>query len=134
MKKFALTSLSVAIIGAAFALPTTAFAACGQINGSFAVTCESGVKVYRHQAKSSVPNAVAYGYAQPRYSASADRRQDVALQLEARRVTIEERRQRAEETDLIRTQRGFNRRLQSRRFVTFGGVRTARFNRGRVSH
>lgn len=131
MKMLILKTMSIALIAGAFALPTQAFAGCGQMNGSFAVSCESGVKVYRHQAKSSVPVAVTYGYVQPRYSASAERRADVALQLEARRVRIEERRQRAEETDLIRTQRGFNRGFANRRFVAFGGARGGRLTRVR---
>jgi hypothetical protein len=134
MRGFIIKSLSVALIAAAFTLPTQAFAGCGQMNGSFVVSCENGVKVYRHQAKSSAPVAASYGYVQPRYSASAERRADVALQLEARRVRIEERRQRAEETDLIRTQRGFNRRIANRRFVAFGGARGGRLTRVRGNY
>lgn len=32
-------------------VPTTAWAGCGSAGGSYNVSCEKGVKVYRHQAK-----------------------------------------------------------------------------------
>lgn len=128
MKKSVLTLASISVFVAAFALPGQAFAGCGQANGSFIVSCESGVKVYRHHAPSSHPS-----YVTPQYSA-AERRADVALQLEARRVAIEERRQRAEETDLIRTRRGYNRQFRSRRYVAFGDARGGRLIRSRGIH
>lgn len=37
------------------ALPGIAAASCGTSQGSFAVNCESGVKVYRHAAPSAIP-------------------------------------------------------------------------------
>ncbi len=134
MKNLTLKTIATAAIIGAFALPSQAFAACGQTNGSFSVSCERGVQVYRHNAKSAVPTTAMNYIPQNQYAAD-NRRADVALQLEARRIRIEEKRQAAEESDLIRTRRGFNHRASSQRFVAFGGdVRTSRFNRARVNY
>jgi len=52
-----MTRTSIFIIGLAAALtfPTAASAACGTMQGSYAVTCEQGVTVYRHNALSGIP-------------------------------------------------------------------------------
>ncbi len=40
---------------AAISFPTAAAAQCGTVQGSFAVTCEQGVQVYRHNSLSGIP-------------------------------------------------------------------------------
>lgn len=45
----------LAVVAMTAALPTAAAAQCGTLQGSFAVTCERGVQVYRHQALSGMP-------------------------------------------------------------------------------
>lgn len=119
----------------AFALPTQALANCGSASGSYVVSCESGVKVYRHQAKSPLPASLSNPNRQTQSDRQADRRAAVAQQLEARRISIEERRQAAEESDLIRTRRGYNSQSNNRRFTSFGGrgFGTSRFNSRRVA-
>jgi hypothetical protein len=49
------TSLFIAALTLAITVPATASAHCGTTQGSFAVTCEQGVKVYRHNAMSGIP-------------------------------------------------------------------------------
>jgi hypothetical protein len=51
-------TIFIAALTAAIALPTTASAHCSTMQGSFAVTCEKGVQVYRHQALSSIPRGL----------------------------------------------------------------------------
>lgn len=48
----------VAGLAVAAAFPAAASAHCGTMQGSFAVTCEKGVQVYRHQALSSIPQGL----------------------------------------------------------------------------
>ena len=48
----------LAAFTAALALPAGAAAHCGTMQGSFKVTCEQGVKVYRHQALSGIPQGL----------------------------------------------------------------------------
>ena len=45
----------IASLIAGFAFPAAASASCGTIQGSFSVTCEQGVQVYRHNSLSGVP-------------------------------------------------------------------------------
>lgn len=123
-----MTSLSLKIIAAlslllAFALPTQAQAHCASMNGSYVVTCEKGVKVYRHQAKSALPRSLASNtQASTKSSAQAERRAAVAQQLEARRISIAENRQRAEATNFARQRQATSRRsAYSRRYVSFAG-------------
>lgn len=59
-------------LGAALAFPAAAFAGCGTMHGSFAVTCEQGVQVYRHNSLSGVPAPLTQG--------------EVALQIEKSRA------------------------------------------------
>jgi len=54
----------IAALAAVIALPAAASASCGSIQGSFAVTCEQGVKVFRHQAPSSFPRGLTQAQAQ----------------------------------------------------------------------
>ena len=49
------TSIFLIALGAATAFPIAASANCGSLNGSFTVSCEQGVKVFRHNAPSGVP-------------------------------------------------------------------------------
>lgn len=48
----------VASLTAIAAIPATASAHCGTTQGSFAVTCEQGVKVYRHNSLSARPRGL----------------------------------------------------------------------------
>lgn len=57
------TSLFLAAVTLAIAVPATASAHCGSTQGSFAVTCEQGVKVYRHNALSGIPAPLSQGEA-----------------------------------------------------------------------
>lgn len=54
----------IAALSVAIALPTAASAHCGTTQGSFAVTCEKGVQVYRHQALSPFPRGLSRADAQ----------------------------------------------------------------------
>lgn len=45
-------------LGAALAFPAIASAGCGTTQGSFSVTCEQGVQVYRHNALSGIPRGI----------------------------------------------------------------------------
>ncbi len=49
------TSIFIIGLGAALSFPGVASATCGTMQGSYAVTCERGVQVYRHQALSGIP-------------------------------------------------------------------------------
>jgi len=57
-------TIFIAALAAAMALPAAASANCGTLQGSFAVTCEQGVQVYRHQALSSIPRGISQAQAQ----------------------------------------------------------------------
>lgn len=48
----------VASLAAVIAFPAAASAYCGTTQGSFAVTCEQGVKVYRHNSLSAQPRGL----------------------------------------------------------------------------
>lgn len=122
-----MTRLSLKIIAAmsllfAFALPAQAQAHCSSVSGSYVVTCENGVKVYRHQTKSALPRSLSsQNQANPQQSAQAERRAAIAQQLEARRISIAERRQKAEATNLMRQRQAQSRRSYNRRYVSFAG-------------
>lgn len=134
-----MTRLSLKIIAAmsllfAFALPAQAQAHCAAMNGSYVVTCEKGVKVYRHQTKSALPRSLSSNaQASPQLSAQAERRAAVAQQLEARRISIAERRQKADATHQMRQRQATSRRSYNRRYVTFAGrgIGTRRFQSSR---
>jgi len=49
------TSIFILGLAAAISLPTAASANCGTMQGSFIVTCEKGVQVYRHNSLSGMP-------------------------------------------------------------------------------
>ena len=55
-----MTRKSIFIIGlsAALAFPTVAAANCGTQQGSYTLTCEQGVQVFRHNALSGVPRSI----------------------------------------------------------------------------
>lgn len=100
------------------ALPTSALAQCDTMVGSYAVTCEKGVQVYRHQALSPLPAVSQVEITRRKALAQQDRRIGISQQLQARQVAIAERAQRAQANDLIYTRRGFNRRgINSRRVL-----------------
>ena len=49
------TSIFIVGLAAAITFPTAAAANCGTMQGSFNVTCERGVQVYRHNSLSGIP-------------------------------------------------------------------------------
>lgn len=49
------TSIFILGLAAATAFPAAASAQCGTLQGSFMVTCERGVQVYRHNSLSGIP-------------------------------------------------------------------------------
>lgn len=49
------TSIFIIGLGAALTFPAVASASCGTTQGSYAVTCEQGVQVFRHNALSGIP-------------------------------------------------------------------------------
>lgn len=58
IRKMNRTTIFIAATVAALALPAAASANCGTMQGSYAVTCEQGVQVFRHQALSSIPQGL----------------------------------------------------------------------------
>lgn len=52
------TTIFIAALTAAVALPSAAAAHCSSQQGSFTVTCEQGVTVFRHRALSSIPQGL----------------------------------------------------------------------------
>ncbi len=58
------TAIFISSLTLALAFPAIASAHCGTTQGSFAVTCEQGVKVYRHNALSSIPRGITQQQAQ----------------------------------------------------------------------
>jgi hypothetical protein len=54
----------IAALTAAVVFPAAASAHCGSSQGSYAVTCERGVQVFRHQAPSSLPQGLSPQQAQ----------------------------------------------------------------------
>ena len=52
------TSIFILGLGAALAFPAIASANCGTTQGSFSVTCEQGVQVFRHNAPSGIPRGL----------------------------------------------------------------------------
>lgn len=57
------TSIFILGLAAAISFPTAAAAQCGTTQGSFAVTCERGVQVYRHNALSGIPAPLSHAEA-----------------------------------------------------------------------
>jgi len=57
-------TIFIAALAAAITFPAAASASCGTLQGSYAVTCEQGVQVYRHQALSSIPRGLSQAQAQ----------------------------------------------------------------------
>ena len=74
-------SLLLASLTLAAALPATASAHCGTMQGSFIVTCEQGVKVYRHNALSGIPAPISQG--QARVKAEQIRARTARAQIQA---------------------------------------------------
>ena len=82
------TKIFIAALTAAIAFPVAASAHCGTTQGSFAVTCEKGVQVYRHQALSGIPKGLSPAQAKIKSEeirAETARRQ-IASQASAARV------------------------------------------------
>ena len=96
------------------AMPATALAQCGTTQGSFAVTCEQGVKVYRHNSLSGIPAPLSQAEAfleaekiRARTAraqiASQDRANALAAKLRRRELAIEDYRARIEDRATRRT-------------------------------
>ena len=102
------TSLFFTSLALSVAMPATALAHCGTTQGSFAVTCEQGVKVYRHNSLSGVPAPISQAEAfleaeelRARTAraqiASQDRANALAARLRQRELAIEDYRARIED-------------------------------------
>ncbi len=123
MKIFAAT------FAAAIALPAAASAQCGTMQGSFAVTCERGVQVYRHQALSSIPRGLSQAQAQievAKINQQTAQRQIAAQERASLRANALQRRELAIEDYRARI---FDRALRNRSFG-FTRSRFGGFNSG----
>jgi len=116
-------TIFIAALVAAFALPAAASANCGTIQGSYAVTCEQGVQVFRHQALSSIPRGLSQAQAQieaekiraktAQRSIAAQERADIrANNLQRRELALEDYRTRIFDANL-RNRRSFGLRNNS---------------------
>lgn len=123
----------IAVLAAAMAIPAVASANCGTIQGSFAVTCEQGVQVYRHQALSSIPRGLSQADAQieaekiraetAQRSIEAQERADIRANNQLRReLALEDYRSRIFDRALRNNRRSFGLRNSGFGFGTgFGG-------------
>jgi len=88
-------SIFIAALTLSVAIPATAAAHCGTTQGSFAVTCEQGVKVYRHNAPSGIPAPIsqgeAYLKAEKIRARTAQARLDAQARANAREADLRER-------------------------------------------
>ena len=106
--------ISAGIIAIALmSLPTTAFAYCGNsADGNFSVNCQNGVKVFRHNAPSSIPVGRSAASTQLEIA-------KIRQETELRRIQAD-RRSQAEIADLrrleIENERFRNRIIQHRSF------------------
>jgi len=120
------------------AIPATAMANCNTTSGSYAVSCEKGVQVYRHQALSPIPAISQADVTARRALELQDRRIGISQQLQGQQVAIASRAQRAQANDLIYTRRGFNRRgINSRRVIVTNrgrGITRNHFRSPRVKY
>ena len=102
-----MTRTSILFLGlaAAIAFPTAAAAQCGSTQGSFSVTCERGVQVYRHNALSGIPAPLSHAEANLQAAqlrakterlriASQDRANQLGADLRERELAIEDYRAR----------------------------------------
>jgi len=98
-------TIFIAALAAAITFPAAASASCGTLQGSYAVTCEQGVQVYRHQALSSIPRGLSQAQAQleaekiraktAQRSIAAQERADIrAINLQRRELALEDYRSR----------------------------------------
>lgn len=106
---------------AILALPMTAAAHCGSTQGSFSLNCESGVKVYRHNAQSSLPAGPTA--AQTQLNIAKLRQQTAEKRIQA------ERNAQAEQADL-RRQEIDNERFRNRIVQENVGRRSGRLGTG----
>lgn len=101
-------SIFFASLALSVAMPATAAAQCGTTQGSFAVTCEQGVNVYRHNSLSGVPAPISQAEAfleaeqiRARTARAQIRSQDranaLAADLRQRELAIEDYRARIED-------------------------------------
>ncbi len=101
-----LTSLAVTL-----AVPAVAAAHCGSTQGSFAVSCEQGIQVYRHNAPSSRPRGLSQAQVQLKSEkirqetelariAANERAQAQSNALRQRELDIEDYRARVDARDL----------------------------------
>lgn len=113
------TKIFAATLVATIALPAAASAHCGTMQGSFAVTCERGVQVYRHQALSSLPRGLTQAQAQvqvakinqktaQRQIAAQERASVRANKLQSRELAIEDYRARVLDRSLRNRSFGYS--------------------------
>lgn len=114
-------TIFTAVLTATIALPAAASAHCSSIEGSFAVTCEQGVQVFRHQALSSFPRGLSKAETQLEIEklrretaleniAANERAQAVNAQLRDRELAIQDYQARV-----------YDRNTRGRSYVSYGG-------------
>jgi len=125
------TKIFIAALAAAVVFPAAASAHCGTLQGSFVVTCENGVKVYRHKAMTGIPQGLSPQQAQlkaekiraktQRSQIAANARVQAAnvklrereLALEDYRARVYDRNTRGNSSYAILGGRGFNSRFRA---------------------
>lgn len=115
----------IAAIGT-LALPSMAMAKCNAstqtYSRSYSVSCEKGVKIYRHKVLSSQPRINAAPEKYRKTNSASLRQKAVAQQLQAQSIALASRRQAAIDSERVRARRYANRRgPYSRRYVSYGG-------------
>lgn len=107
----------------ALLFPLQAVANCGTMSGPYSVSCEQGVQIYRHSAKSITPRTTRADFTQ-REAIEASRQQAlIDTQLKSRLITVKEREQLALERDLIRRRS----RLVGSRYSSYNGYGYRRY-------
>lgn len=112
------TKVFIATLAAAVAFPVAASANCGTIKGSFAVTCEQGVQVYRHQSLSPIPLGLSQAQAQVeiakinqqtanRQIAAQERANIRSIEQQRRELALEDYRSRIFDRALLSNRRSF---------------------------
>ena len=117
------TSLFLLGLGAALAFPTVASAHCGSNQGSFSVTCERGVTVYRHNALSSIPQGISQADAQLEVEKIRAKTARARIESEER---ISIRRADTRERKAVESRSRFRTDRNGRRI--FGGIQAFGFN------
>lgn len=113
--------LGVMVLGAF--VPSAAWAGCGHSSGSYNVSCESGVKVYRHQAKDLRSVGL---------TANQTKLKIAKMQQETQRQAIAASRATARENAALRSRQIDNQRFFYRRATTTPRYGSSRYGYNRA--